>query len=159
MTTPIVGKVLSIALRTSENGPMREVSAARAGENAGIDGDVQPSAERGITLLAAGQWRQVTAELGSPLPWHTRRANILVDAGGLGHLIGKTIRIGPVELRINAETKPCGLMDKLHAGLRAALKPDCRGGVYGTILRGGPIRVGDEIVLLENGSPEMTPEP
>ncbi len=154
MTQSIVGKVLGIALRTTENGPMREVSAARASENGGLDGDVQPSADRGITFLAAGQWKQVTDELGSRLPWHTRRANILVGSDALGDLIGKTIKIGEVRIRINAETKPCGLMDKLHDGLRAALKPDCRGGVYGTILRGGQIRVGDDVVAVDNGTPE-----
>lgn len=143
-----VGKVLAIALRTRPKGPMNEVERAAAVANVGLTCDVASRPDRAITLLASDQWRDVTRELATDLPWHTRRANILVESTGLGRLIGKTIRIGPIEVRIEAETKPCGLMDQLHDGLRAELAPDCRGGVYGRITRGGEINIGDSVVII-----------
>jgi len=39
-------------------------------------------------------------------------------------------------------------MDQQHAGLRQALVPDCRGGVYGQVLTGGTILVGDAVTLI-----------
>ncbi len=143
------GMVAAIALRTSEGGPMREVGEVAASVDGGLAGDVESRPDRGITLIDRQQWSDVTRELNAPdLPWHTRRANVLVDGVRMAGLIGQTIRIGQVEVRVNAETKPCGMMDDLHPGLRAALKPDCRGGVYGRIVRGGVISVGDRVSLI-----------
>lgn len=144
-----VGKVLAIAVRTAVRGPMREVSNADAASGAGLDGDVAVAPERGVTLLAAGQWNAVNRELRTNLPWHMRRANVLIDAESLQHLIGRTIRLGNARVRVNAETRPCQLMDELHSGLRQALTPECRGGVYGRIIEGGSISVGDQATLCD----------
>ncbi|MCG8405572.1 MAG: MOSC domain-containing protein [Phycisphaerales bacterium] len=145
MAEEIVGKVLSIALRSEDNGPMQEVTEVDAAEDGGLSGDVSSSPDRGITFLASEQWGEVTRELGVEIPWHTRRANVLVEANRLGSLIGRTVSVGDIQVKINAETKPCGLMDKLQAGLKDVLKPDCRAGVYGRIIRGGKLRVGDVV--------------
>jgi len=126
---------------------MIEVEAATAVENGGLNGDVNSRPDRGITFLASQQWGVVLSDLAKDLPWHTRRANVLVEAAGLAHLVGKTISLGEVAVRIIAESKPCSLMDRLEPGLRAALTPDCRGGVYGRIVQGGRLRVGDEITV------------
>lgn len=147
MSEQQVGKVVSIALRTAVNGPMREVTRTTAHANAGLEGDLPVEPHRGITLLAKPQWEQVTRELGADLPWHTRRANILVDCPSLADLIGKTIHVGPVEVEINGETDPCRMMDKQHQGLRDALVPDVRGGVYGRIASAGTIQVGDMVTI------------
>ena len=142
-------RVEAVAVRTAVDGPMREIDLAVAKIGGGIDGDLECTPDRGITFLASQQWRQVVRELGTDLPWHTRRANVLVDAPTLSGWIGKTVRIGEVQVAIKSETHPCGLMDRLHAGLKDALRPECRGGVYGRVTRGGSFRVGDEISLLE----------
>lgn len=149
MSEQQVGKVVSIALRTAVNGPMREVTETAAQADAGLEGDLPVDSRRGITLIAKAQWEQVTRELGVDLPWHTRRANILVDCPSLAHLIGKTIHVGPVEVEVNAETEPCRLMDKQYQGLREALIPDVRAGVYGRIARSGAIQVGDLVTLID----------
>ena len=142
-------RVAAVAVRTAVDGPMREIDRAVVKVNGGIDGDLECAPDRGITFLASQQWRQVVRELGTELPWHTRRANVLVDAPTLSGWIGKTIRIGEVELAIKSETHPCGLMDRLHSGLKDALTPHCRAGVHGRVTRGGSFRVGDEISVLE----------
>ncbi len=142
-------RVEAVAVRTAVDGPMREIDVVVAKIGGGIDGDLECTPDRGITFLASQQWRQVVRELGTDLPWHTRRANVLVDAPTLSGWIGKNVRIGEVQVAIKSETHPCGLMDRLHAGLKDALRPECRGGVYGRVTRGGSFRVGDEISLLE----------
>jgi MOSC domain-containing protein YiiM len=127
---------------------MRELAEAAAEIDGGLGDDLRPSRDRGLTLLSAEQWKDVTRELGVELPWHTRRANLLIDGvGSLNPWIGRTIEIGEVLLEVLGETEPCGMMERLHAGLRRTLEPDCRGGVHGRVLRGGTVRVGDPVIL------------
>ncbi len=137
--------VLGIALRTAKKGPMQEIDRVNVSKADGLEGDVSAAVHRGITLLSADQWAQTTETLGADLPWHTRRANVLLEGGSLQKLIGSTVQLGELKIKVNAETEPCGLMDQLHPGLRAALVPDCRGGVYGEIVEGGTLKVGDTL--------------
>lgn len=148
MKNASVGTVVALALRSRKRGPMREVPQVTA-TAAGLAEDVETTTPRAITFISARQWAQVQHELGAEIPWHTRRANVLLDADSLAPLIGKTVEVGAVRVRINAETRPCELMDELHAGLRAALRADCRGGVYGSVLQPGQIRVGDTVRVLD----------
>ncbi|MFA6242442.1 MAG: MOSC domain-containing protein [Candidatus Hydrogenedentales bacterium] len=143
------GTIVGIAVRTAKMGPMREIDSARAEVGAGIDGDLPVSVKRGITFLSAEQWADTLRDLGVALPWHTRRANVLVRGLRLGDLLGRTIRLGMVEVYIHKETKPCDNMDKLHAGLQNALVPDMRGGVYGEVLIAGQFAVGDSVAVVE----------
>ncbi|MBW7907012.1 MAG: MOSC domain-containing protein [Phycisphaerae bacterium] len=142
-----IGAVLAMALRTAVNGPMQEVREAVVVADGGLAGDLRSSPERGVTLISAPQWKQVCEELGVKLPWHTRRANVLLDVDRLAPLAGRRLRLGEVELDVLSETKPCGLMDQQHAGLRNALRPEWRGGVCCRVLKGGILRVGDAVVL------------
>lgn len=89
------------------------------------------------------------SQLRIDLPWHTRRANLLIDTDTLAMLIGRTIHIGPVRVTVHAETKPCDEMDHYHPGLRQALVADCRGGVYGQIESDGQISVGDMVTIAD----------
>lgn len=142
--------VTGIAIRTAAGGPMQELPEADMLEGGGLRGDLSSSADRGITLLSGRQWAEVSRELGVNLPWHTRRANILLDSAGLGPWVGRTIRLGDGLVHIVGETRPCELMDRFHCGLKAALTPDTRGGVHGRVLKGGRIRVGDRVGPLES---------
>lgn len=143
-----VGKVLSIVVRPEKRGPVTEISTARVSVDGGIDGDHPVAPNRGISFISSQQWKATTGQLKAELPWHTRRANVLVDCPTLGHLIGKTVRVGDIEVEITQETHPCDLMDQLHMGLREALKPECRGGVLGRIRKAGAFTVGDTMTIL-----------
>jgi MOSC domain-containing protein YiiM len=143
-------RVVALAVRTAPRGPMRELDDVLAEEGAGLQGHGRVSNKRGVTLLSREQWDDVCRELGHDLPWHTRRANVLVEGVALGPLIGRRLRIGEVEVEVVAETEPCPRMDEAWPGLRAVLEPDCRGGVHGQIVRGGVIRVGAALEVLES---------
>jgi len=69
-----------------------------------------------------------------------RRANILLRGVDLLDSRGKILRLGACTVQIFGETRPCHLMDEMHAGLRNAPP---RHGAFGEILEGGAIRVGD----------------
>ena len=143
----LIKSVLAIAVRSDHRGPMVEVNQAETFANDCLAGDHGSSTERGITLLASWQWQQVIQQLGVDFPWHTRRANLLIEADTLEHLIGRTIRIGHVRVDVKAETEPCGQMDRWQPGLKAALATGCRGGVYGQIIDSGTIQVDDKVCI------------
>lgn len=149
MQGPLAGRVVSIAIRPARNAPMQEISAAEVHAERGIAGDLPAPPDRGVTLISAEQWQQVIRELGVDLPWHTRRANVLVEGLVMADLVGRELAIGTARLRIVEETKPCGLMDQLYPGLRQTLEPDLRGGVHGRVIQGGTIHPGDEVRLID----------
>ncbi len=140
------GTIVGIAVKTERKKPMTELVSAEAVVDSGLVGDLPVPTTRGMTLIDRKAWQATCSELGTDLPWTTRRANVLTEGVDLGPLIGRSIRIGEVELEIGGETDPCGLMDKLHNGLKDALEPECRGGVYGRVVKGGKISIGDAVV-------------
>jgi len=146
---PPEGRIIGIAVRTEKLGPMREIQRAEAALGGGITGDIEVKPHRGITLISSEQWAETLRELGADLPWHTRRANVLVEGLRPSDLVGLTIRLGSVELQIHGETKPCALMDVYHDGLQAALAPDMRAGVHGQVICAGSFAVGDPITVVD----------
>ena len=146
------GRVVSIALKTAHGAPLEEVQEARVTEE-GLEGNVHQRAARRITFLSKEQWAEVEMELATTLPWTTRRANILVEGLDLRSALGKSLQLGAVRVQINGETEPCGQMEAAQAGLRNALKPELRGGVYGSVVHPGTIWVGDTICVLDESIP------
>lgn len=146
-----VGIVSGLAVRTGVRAAMQELDSVEAVANGGIAGDVPAPVDRGITLLASRQWQEVVAELGVDYPWHTRRANVLIDCDRLGHLLGETIEIGEVVIQIKGETDPCHVMEAIHPRLKEVLTPELRGGVYGRVLQGGSITIGATVTTREPG--------
>jgi MOSC domain-containing protein YiiM len=117
----------------------------------GLDGDRKRSAKRQVTLLDAAAWAAATREVGCDAAPMWRRANLVVS--GLTftpEMFGRKLRVGDVVVRVHGETDPCSRMDDLHPGLRAAMAPDLRGGLHGSIETEGTLRLGDEVSLLDD---------
>jgi len=142
------GVVKAIAYRPIDGRPMVEATEIAVLPGRGPEIENRKQGKREITLLSAESWAQVCRELGVELPWWSRRANLLTEGIDLSNTIGSTLSIGSIRIKVHGETKPCGIMDQQHAGLRKALAPNGRGGVYGQVLAGGTIRVGDHVTLL-----------
>ena len=138
-----------IAVRGASRAPMREVQEASVTVTDGIVEDYRGAGLRQVTFIDAGQWRQVVGELGVDLPWHTRRANLLVDGLDLPATVGSRLRIGDCLFEIHGETEPCERMDELQTGLRAGLAPEMCGGVWGKVLESGQLRVGQLVEIAE----------
>jgi len=139
------GTLQGIAVREASRAPMKEQQQVEVTLTHGIVEDYRGTGLRQVTLLDAGQWRQVVAELGVDLPWHTRRANLLIEGIDLQAAVGQRIQIGECRFAIGGETTPCQRMDEIQPGLRRILTPELRGGVWGKVLRGGQLRVGDSV--------------
>ena len=126
---------------------MQVIDSAQVTVANGILGDFRGTQRgRQITLLSESAWHKACAEVGSELPWTTRRANLLVDNIEFdASYVGKTVRIGDVELRVTEETDPCSRMDAQHQGLTAALTPEWRGGICCDVIKAGNIKIGDQV--------------
>jgi MOSC domain-containing protein YiiM len=138
--------VAGIYLWPVSKGDPQPVDGAKALAGKGLDGDRKRSAKRQITVVSAEDWAQATREAGTDKDPRWRRANVVVT--GLSftrEMIGKRLRLGRLMLTITGETEPCHRMDDLHPGLREALKPAMRGGVFGKIVADAELRVGDEV--------------
>jgi len=137
------GILKAIAHRPTDGQVMAEITELSVLPGRGPETENRKPGKREITLLSAESWANACRELGVELPWWFRRANLLIEGMDLSTTIGATLSIGAIRIKVHGETKPCGLMDQQHNGLRKALTPNFRGGVYGQILIGGTIRVGD----------------
>ena len=140
--------VRGIAVREASRVPMKEQQQVEVTLTQGIVQDYRGVGLRQVTFLDAGQWQEVLAELGVELPWYTRRANVLIGGLDLPATVGRRLQIGACRFAIGGETTPCDRMDELQPGLRRVLIPSLRGGVWGKVLQGGPLHVGDEVQVL-----------
>lgn len=144
-----MSSVLAIAMRAKPRAAMQTTDRVQLSIERGIDGDFRGGQKgRQVTVLSQSAWNKACAELDTELPWTTRRANLLIDGIEFGENdLGKTLRIGEVELVVTQETDPCSRMDEQHPGLTAALLPDWRGGVCCDVVTPGAIEVGDPVRL------------
>ena len=144
-----MAELLGIARKAASRGPMEEIPSVAIAVESGVDGDFRGRVQkRQVTVLSKDAWNAACAQLGSEIPWTTRRANLLVDGVSLENTDGMVLRVGEVELRITCETGPCHRMEEQYAGLRAAMTPDWRGGVGCTVIVAGTVRLGDKVELV-----------
>lgn len=146
MHTP--GIVRGIAVRDASRAPMKEQPQVEVTLQQGIVQDYRGTGLRQVTFLDLGQWQEVLAELGVDFPWYTRRANVLIEGLDLSATVGRRLQVGACRFAIGGETTPCARMDEIQPGLRRILTPALRGGVWGKVLQGGILRLGDEVQVL-----------
>lgn len=124
---------------------MDSVSEATLVAGQGMQGSVGRSRRRQVTLITSEAWTSATAELKRDPGPSSRRANILVSGIDLAHTRGRVLLTGSCRISIGGELTPCERMDEAAPGLRRALEPDWRGGVFGEVLDGGTVRIGDPV--------------
>lgn len=123
------------------------VERAQAVPGIGLQGDQKRGRQRQVTLLAAEAWETATTELGVTAPPSARRANVVLRGLDLQNTLGRCLRVGPVLIQVHGETDPCEMMDRVAPGLKTALTPHRRAGVFGAVIEGGPITVGDPVTV------------
>ena len=154
----MTGRLIGIARAAELMAPLEELSKVSVSVAAGIAGDArgqQPG--RQVTVLFREGWHDACREAGRDLHWTARRANLYVEGLECPREIGGLLRIGDVLLRVTDETKPCALMEQTLAGLRAAMRPEWRGGVCCDVVTGGVISLGDGVSLEPTPPAEAAP--
>ena len=75
-----MGQLTGIARRSARRAVMEEVGSASVSIQFGIDGDYRGEMRgRQVTILASQDWQAACSDVGTDLPWTTRRANLLID--------------------------------------------------------------------------------
>lgn len=150
------GLLLGIARHDRPRGTIQTISSVKVTEGEGVHGDLRgalhpgKTGKRQISLIEAESWAAAMAGLNLDLPWHVRRANLLVQGVRLPREPGTIIRIGEsLRIRVSCECDPCNRMDEIAPGLKAALLADWRGGVCGKVISDGEIAIGDEVRIGE----------
>ncbi|MHC4859913.1 MAG: MOSC domain-containing protein [Planctomycetota bacterium] len=138
-------EVVGLWVRPVKSGEMVARDSLAIEIGGGVVGDHAFGKERHVTLVFVEDWSAATRDLGRSVSPTARRANVLVTGGGGVRLIGSTIRLGEIELDVKGITKPCARMDEASRGLKTALEPDGRAGIWGRVTVGGTIRVGDRL--------------
>lgn len=124
---------------------MKEVTEAVLVPGKGIEGDVNTSRRRQVTIIEREMWDAMMKELGANASPAGRRANFMVSGVTLADTRGKVLKVGGVRLAIGGETTPCERMDEYLPGLRAAMKPNWGGGAFAQVLDDGIVTVGDAV--------------
>jgi MOSC domain-containing protein YiiM len=139
------GRVEAIWLKRAHRGPMDPVPEAMLIAGRGLEGSVDRSRRRQVTLLEREAWEECMRELETSIDPRRRRANLLVSGVSLARTRGGVLVIGDARLAIGGELTPCERMEEITPGLQSAMRSDWRGGVFAQVIATGPVRVGDRI--------------
>ena len=140
--------ITSIWLKRAHRGVMDAVPEAELVAGRGVRGSADQGGKRQITIIAAEAWDAVQEELKTGIDPAARRANVMLHGIDLENTRGRMLRLGPCLVRIYGEVRLCSQMDDAQPGLREALRKHWRGGVFGEIIEGGTIHIGDTAELL-----------
>jgi MOSC domain-containing protein YiiM len=146
---PQIGKVEWIGLRPASRATLLEVEAVEAQTESGLTGDryAGQNGKRQVTLIQAEHLVATGAILGrEPIDPQLTRRNIVVSGINLLSLMDQQFRIGEAILEVTGKCYPCQRMEEnLGSGGYNAMRG--HGGVTARVIKGGQIKLGDEVVL------------
>ena len=157
------GRVAAIFVTPESSGEMVSLPAVRAFADRGLEGDrffreswdAVNRPDKAITLIEAEIFESQAAQHGLDLnPWEARR-QVLVRGIDLGDFIGRRFQVGDLECEGEERCEPCNHLAKL-VGTQVVLKGLLHSGLRARILKGGTIRIGDEVQLSAEQSRAVT---
>jgi MOSC domain-containing protein YiiM len=139
-----VGRVLNLFLKTAHKQPMTPVNQVIAVEEGGLEGDVSFGRSKRQVLLIE---EEILGRYGL-IPGAVRE-NITTAGIGLSGLgVGTRLRLGETLLEITGDCEPCSFIDSLRPGLQDEIVGER--GLLARVIRGGAIRVGDGVHIVES---------
>lgn len=150
-TLPQIGRVAWIGVRPERRASLQVVNEVVAKEGVGLEGDHfagRLQSKRQVTLINAEHIRAMASMLHRTIidPSLLRR-NIVVEGINLLALKERQFRVGETVLEMSGLCHPCSRMEKnLGAGGYNAMRG--HGGITARIIKGGIIRVGDEVRVI-----------
>lgn len=145
-----MARVVSLQLHEGHGKPMRAVPEAEGRVGGGIEGDSHVHrAKRAIVVVDRSTHDAVGVRPGDLREQITIEG--LPDLGALAE--GTLVRAGAITLRVNGSCDPCAHIGEM-AGVAdpsafEAMLEGRRGLVCSVVTADGPIRVGDEITVIE----------
>lgn len=140
-------QLVAIWKKRVRRGPMDPLEEVELVADHGLVDNANVRGKRQVTVISAEAWDDVRRELGEEVDPRLRRANLMVSGLDLEGSRGRVLAVGDCRIAVRGETRPCRLMDDQHPGLQRALDPHWRGGIYGQVLTGGTVRVGDPVAF------------
>jgi len=140
-----MAKLEQIWIKRFKRGPMDPVFSADLVENTGIKNNADQNGKRLVTIIELEKWESMQKQLKCDLDPSARRANLLISGISLTNSRGKILNIGNCSIKVYGETRPCERMDEAFTGLKKVMQANWNGGVYGIIIKGGTLFVGDTI--------------
>lgn len=142
-----MAKVTHLFRAPKKRAPMEELREAVAVQDAGFEGcaHARPMGKRQVLLMD-----EETLRAFDLLPGIVRE-NVTtqgLDVNGLA--IGQKLRLGEVELQVSLVCDPCEQIEALRPGLQAEMQG--KRGMLCKVTRGGLLKVGDEIELMESAA-------
>jgi len=139
-----MARVLHLFRASKRREPMEGLYQVRALEDVGLEGcaHARPQGKRQLLLMD-----RETLETFELTPGIVRE-NVTtegIDVNGLA--IGQRLQVGEVELLVSAVCDPCEQIEALRPGLQVAMQG--RRGMLCRVVRGGLLRRGDEIVVIQ----------
>jgi len=146
-------KVISLQLHEGHGKPMRPVAEVQGRAGGGIEGDSHVSrTKRAVTVVDLSTHESAGVKPGD------LREQITVDGlPKLGDLAeGTLLRIGAITLRVNGPCDPCTHIGEMNGvadpnEFRSMLEGR-RGLVCNVAVADGPVRVGDEVSVMETAA-------
>ena len=138
-------RLVAIFLKRAHGGVMDSQLTAVLEEGRGLVGNADRGGRRQVTILSHERWHDLMKEVGASLRPEARRANLVVSGVDLENSRGRTLLVGGCRLLIGGETRPCEQMEEAATGLQAAMAERCGGGVFGQVIAGGVITLGDPV--------------
>ncbi len=136
--------------------PMRSFEELTLIAGRGIEGDRyanqegfysdRPEEGRQITLFEVETLEALKRDHGIVLRAADHRRNITTRGAPLNHCVGRTIRLGETLLEGTRLATPCRHIEQI-TGMEVFTPLLHRCGLHARILRGGKIRIGDEVTL------------
>jgi MOSC domain-containing protein YiiM len=155
------GSLVAIYVTPDEGEPMEARDEVQALAGKGLDGDryaIEAGkysgtkvGKRAVTLIEREAIAGARDEYGIELAEQETRRNLVTEGVPVNHLVGKEFTVGGVRMRGYDLAEPCVYLEGLtRKGVREALVH--RGGLRAEILDDGPIRVGDAVRPIGDGS-------
>jgi MOSC domain-containing protein YiiM len=138
-----MGEIVAIWIKPARRLPMKSVDQAELVAGRGIAGNANQGGWRQVTIIDEKAWREATEELGADVDPSARRANIMIRGLDLEGTSGRKLVVSGCVIHIRGENPPCRLMKEMQR----PLEPHWRAGVFGQIVEGGTIRVGDQVAF------------
>jgi MOSC domain-containing protein YiiM len=148
-----VGSVEAIHIATAAGAPVRPVDAIRAIAGVGLEGDryacghghyQDERVSRDLTLIEAEAVEALAREHAITLAPGEARRNLTTRGVGVNELVGRRFWVGEVLCLGSRLCEPCQYLADLTR--KPLLRPLVhRGGLRADIVRGGLIRIGDQV--------------